>query len=131
MLGETKNISLGFGVSCALLEAGEVTNLLFRQSDPPTEGLVVVSSDVARCEVGHLEVGEFPELWSEFAPDGLRHGRGSRQHFRGVRQRAVHVGHLAEFRSQAFEQRSGLGTGFVVIEWGKVWHVNSQEGSRR
>ena len=87
-----------------------------------------MSSDVARGEVGHLEVSEFPELWIEFAPDGLRHRRGSRQHFRGVGQRAVHVGHLAEFRSQTFEQRSGLGAGIRVVEWRKVRHSDDSEG---
>lgn len=73
LLGEAENVLLVFGVSLALLETGEVPNLLVGQPGPPTEGLVVIPSDVARGEVGHLEVRELPELRGELAPDGLGH----------------------------------------------------------
>lgn len=122
LLGEPENVALRLGVGRALLEAGEVANLFVGQPSPPTEGLVVVPSDVAAGEVGHLEVGEFAELGVEFAADGLGHRHGRRENLRRVGEGAVHVRNLAEFRLQDVEYLPRVGSGLVVTEWGYEWH---------
>src|SRR4051812_38662283 len=101
----------------------EIVNLTLGQPGPPTEGFMVMSSDMAIGDRAHLEVSEFPNLRVEVAADGLSHRHGSIKHLWSVGEGTVHVRDLAEFLMQAFQGGASLVAGLLVPERVKVGHA--------
>ena len=58
LLSKAEHVLFYVGIRSTFLELPEFPNLLVGYSGPPTEGLVIVPSDVAVGELSHLEVGK-------------------------------------------------------------------------
>ena len=58
LLGKSQDVLFRLSVSITLFKTAKVENLLFRQPRPPTEGFVVMSSDVTIRHLRDLEVGK-------------------------------------------------------------------------
>jgi hypothetical protein len=56
LLGKAKCILFDVRISGAGFKLSKIGDLLVTESDPPTEGFVVMKSDMARADLSHLDV---------------------------------------------------------------------------
>lgn len=98
LLCKAQDLFLLLGIDSTCFKACELLDLFVGQSGLATVELMVVTTDMTVGELGDLEIREFADLRTQVAADRLGHRDGSAKHFRRMRERAIHIGHLSKLR---------------------------------